>query len=142
MIFGTSIRVKKAAHSTYRSKGPASTKHHRINIWQLTLTQHWHWLVTSIRNTKSSVPDYGCYRNYAQSWMYKPQKWFAQILSFPAFTHCGTVNLNPSRTSLGNLDRIHEQAVGIITKTSLMRGNVMLPNSQNIYHKAATSTYD
>ena len=36
----------------------------------------------------------------------------------PVFTYCGTVNLNLSRTSLGKLDRIHEQAVGIITKTN------------------------
>ena len=39
MFFGTSIRVKRLPHSRYRSKGPASTKHHRINIWELTLTQ-------------------------------------------------------------------------------------------------------
>ena len=36
----------------------------------------------------------------------------------PVFTYCETVNLNRSRKSLGKLDRIHEQAIGIITKTN------------------------
>ena len=36
----------------------------------------------------------------------------------PVFTYCGTVNLYISRTSLGKLDRIHERAVGIISKTN------------------------
>ena len=36
----------------------------------------------------------------------------------PVFTYCGTVNLNLLRTSLAKLDRIHERAVGIITKTN------------------------
>ena len=36
----------------------------------------------------------------------------------PVFTYCGTVNLYLSRTSLGKLDRIHERAVGIISKTN------------------------
>ena len=39
----------------------------------------------------------------------------------PVFTYCGTVNLNLSRTSLGKLDRIHERAVGIITKTNTVK---------------------
>ena len=39
----------------------------------------------------------------------------------PVFTYCGTVNLNLSRTSLGKIDRIHEQAVGIITKTNTVK---------------------
>ena len=34
------------------------------------------------------------------------------------FTYCGTVNLNLLMTSLGKRDRIHERAVGIITKTN------------------------
>ena len=42
MIFGTSSVSKRLPHSTYRSKGPALTKHHRINTRELTLTQHWH----------------------------------------------------------------------------------------------------
>ena len=36
----------------------------------------------------------------------------------PVFTYCEVVNLNLPRTSLGKLDRIHEQAVGIISKTN------------------------
>ena len=39
----------------------------------------------------------------------------------PVFTYCGAVNLNLSRTSLGKLDRIHERAVGIITKTNTVK---------------------
>ena len=39
----------------------------------------------------------------------------------PVFTYCGTVNLNLSRTSRGKLDRIHERAVGIITKTNTVK---------------------
>ena len=39
----------------------------------------------------------------------------------PVFTYCGTINLNLSRASLGKLNRIHEQAVGIITKTNTVR---------------------
>ena len=69
MIFGTSSVSKRLPHSTYRSKGPALTKHHRINTRELTLTQHWHWMVTSIQNTKSPVPDKDCCQNYAQIWM-------------------------------------------------------------------------
>ena len=39
-------------------------------------------------------------------------------IAIPVFTNCGTANLNLSRTSLGKLDRIHERAVGILTKTN------------------------
>ena len=39
----------------------------------------------------------------------------------PVFTYCGTVNLYLSRTSLGKLDRIHERAVGIISKTNTVK---------------------
>ena len=42
-------------------------------------------------------------------------------IAIPVFTNCGTVNLNLSRTSLGKLDRIHERAVGIITKTNTIK---------------------
>ena len=73
---------------------PSSTKHHPINIWKLILAQHWHWMVTSIQNTNIDIP---------------------------VFTYCGTVNLNLSRTSLGKHNRIHEQAVGIITKTNTVK---------------------
>ena len=42
---------------------------YRVNIWELTLTQHWHWMVASVQNTKSSVPDYDSCQNYTQIWM-------------------------------------------------------------------------
>ena len=40
--------------AAYRSKGPASAKHHFINIWELILIQHWHWMVSSTQDTKIS----------------------------------------------------------------------------------------
>ena len=39
----------------------------------------------------------------------------------PVFTYCRTVNLNQLRTSCGKLDRMHERAVGIITKTNAVK---------------------
>ena len=63
----------------------------------------------------------------------------------PVFTYCGTVNLHLSRLSLGKRDQIHEQTVGMITKTNTVKLTPitsLLPGRQNIYHKAATSTYD
>ena len=106
---------KRLPHSTYRSKGPALTKHHRINTRELTLTQHWHWMVTSIQNTKNSRlrllsklhPDLNV----------KASKMIYTNTVIPVFTYCGTVNLDLLRTLLGKLDWIHECAVGIITKT-------------------------
>ena len=84
MIFGTSIHVKKAAPkgpaSTKQLKGPASTKHHLTNIRELTLTQHWHWMVTSIQNTKISVPDCDYCQNYAQIWRWQPQKCSTRVV--------------------------------------------------------------
>ena len=48
----------------------------------------------------------------------KAAKMIYTSIVIPVFTYWGTVNLNLSRTSLGKLDRIHEQAVGITTKTN------------------------
>ena len=45
---------------------------------------------------------------------------YANIV-IPFFTYCGTVNLNLLRESLGKPDRIHERAVGIITKTNTVK---------------------
>ena len=39
----------------------------------------------------------------------------------PVSIYFGTVNLYLSRTSLGKLDRIHERAVGIISKTNTVK---------------------
>ena len=39
----------------------------------------------------------------------------------PVFTYCGTVNLHLSRLSLGKRDQIHEQTVGMITKTNTVK---------------------
>ena len=51
----------------------------------------------------------------------KASKMIYTNIVIPVFTNCGTVNLNLSRTSLGKLDRIHERAVGILTKTNTMK---------------------
>ena len=48
----------------------------------------------------------------------KAAKMIYTNIVIPLFTNCGTVNLNLSRTLLGKLDRIHERATGIITKTN------------------------
>ena len=48
----------------------------------------------------------------------KAAKMIYTSIVIPVFTYCGTVNLNLSRTSFGKLDRIHERAVGITTKTN------------------------
>ena len=45
---------------------------------------------------------------------------YANIV-IPFFTYCETVNLNLLRESLGKPDRIHERAVGIITKTNTVK---------------------
>ena len=46
----------------------------------------------------------------------KATKKIYSSIVIPVFTYFGTVNLNLRRTSLGKLNRIHERAVGIITK--------------------------
>ena len=48
----------------------------------------------------------------------KAAKMIYTDIVIPVFTYCGTVNLNLSRTSLGKLDRIHDRAIGFITKTN------------------------
>ena len=74
-------------------------------------------MVTSIQNTKSSVPDYDCYQNYAHPELNAK----AAKIFIPVFKNCGTVNLNLWKTLLGKLDRIHEGAVGIIIKTNTVK---------------------
>ena len=51
----------------------------------------------------------------------KTAKMIYTNIVIPVFTYCRTVNLNLSRTSLGKHGRIHEQAVGIITKTNIVK---------------------
>ena len=51
----------------------------------------------------------------------KAAKLIYKNIVIPVFTYCGTVNINISRTSLVKLDRIHERAVGIITKTNTVK---------------------
>ena len=51
----------------------------------------------------------------------KATKMIYTNIVIPMFTYSGTVNLNLSQTSLGKLDRIHERAIGIITKTNIVK---------------------
>ena len=95
--------LKRLPHSTYRSKKPASTKHHRINIWELTLTQHWHWMTASNQNTKSSVPDYRLLSKLLPNLNGKASKMIYANIAIPVSAYCGTVNLNLLRKNLENL---------------------------------------
>ena len=90
---------------------------------ELTLTQHWHWIVSSIQDTKSSVPGYDCCQNL-NVWPnlnVKAAKMIYTIIVILVFTYKGTVNLNLSRTLHGKLDQIHKRAVRIITKTNTVK---------------------
>ena len=55
----------------------------------------------------------------------KASKMIYTNINIPAFTYCGTVNLNILRTSLGKLDGTHEQPLGIITKTNTVKLTTM-----------------
>ena len=57
----------------------------------------------------------------------------------PEFTYCRTVNLNLSRTSFGKLDRIHERAVGIITKTNTIKLTTVITYVKHACQIARTS---
>ena len=78
-------------------------------------------MVTSIQNAKSSVRDYDCYSKTTPKSECKSLTMIYTNIDIPVSTYCGTINLNLSRASLGKLDRIHERAVGIITKTNTVK---------------------
>ena len=69
MIFGTSIRVKKAAPPNIQIKGTSinQTSSYKYLETYLDSTLALNGYFNS--NTKSSVLDYDCCRNYAQIWM-------------------------------------------------------------------------
>ena len=146
MIFGISIRVKKAAPLDILIKG--------TNINQ---TSSCKYLGTHLDSTLALNGNFNSKYKKLSSRLrllskqrpnlnVKATKIIYHNIVILVFTYCGTVNLNPSRTSLGNLER----AVGVITKNQYSKVNTnndlsemsCLPDCQNIYHKAATSTYD
>ena len=118
MIFGTPTRVKKAALLNIQIKG--------TNINQ---TSSYKYLGAHLDSTLALNGNFNSKYKKLSSRLrllsklrpnlnVKAAKMIYTNIVIPVFTYCGTVNLNLSRTSLGKLDRIHERAIGIITKTN------------------------
>ena len=117
MIFGTTIRVKKAApldiqiegtsinHTSYKYLGAHLDSTLALNG---NFNSKYNKLTSRLRLLSKLRPNLNV----------KAAKMIYTNIVIPVFTHCGTVNLNLSRTSLAKLDQIHERAVGIITKTN------------------------
>ena len=121
MIFGTSIRVKKAAPLNIQIKGTS-----------INQTSSYKYLETHLDSTLALNGNFNSKYKKVSSRLrllsklrpnlnVKASKMIYTNIVIPVFTNCGTVNLNLSRTSLGKLDRIHERAVGILTKTNTMK---------------------
>ena len=121
MIFGTSIRVKKATPLNIQVKG--------ISINQ---TSSYKYLETHLDSTLAMNGNFNSKYKKLSSRLrllsklrpdlnVKASKMIYTNIVIPVFTYCGTVNLYLSRTSLGKLDRIHERAVGIISKTNTVK---------------------
>ena len=121
MIFGTSIRVKKATPLNIQVKG--------ISINQ---TSSYKYLGTHLDSTLAMNGNFNSKYKKLSSRLrllsklrpdlnVKASKMIYTNIVIPVFTYCGTVNLYLSRTSLGKLDRIHERAVGIISKTNTVK---------------------
>ena len=121
MIFGTSIRVKKATPLNIQVKG--------ISINQ---TSSYKYLGTHLDSTLAMNGNFSSKYKKLSSRLRllsklrpdlngKASKMIYTNIVIPVFTYCGTANLYLSRTSLGKLDRIHERAVGIIFKTNTVK---------------------
>ena len=121
MIFGTSIRVKKVAPLNIQIKGTS-----------INQTSSYKYLRTHLDSTLALNGNFNSKYKKLSSRLrllsklrpnlnVKSTKLIYMNIVIPVFTYCGTVNLNLSRTSLGKIDRIHEQAVGIITKTNTVK---------------------
>ena len=116
MIFGTSIHVNKATAFNMQIKGTSNNEtslHKYLGVhFDSTLALNgnfnskWKKLSCRLRLLSKLRPDL-----YVKA----AKKIYTSIV-IPVFTYFGTVNLNLLRTSLGKLGRIHERAVGIITK--------------------------
>ena len=118
MTFGTPTRVKKAAPLNIQIKG--------TNINQ---TSSYKYLGAHLDSTLALNGNFNSKYKKLSSRLrllsklrpnlnVKAAKMIYMNIVIPVFTYCGTVNLNLSRTSLGKLDRIHERAIDIITKTN------------------------
>ena len=121
MIFGTSIRVKKATPLNIQIKGTS-----------INQTSSYKYLGTHLDSTLALNGNFNSKYKKLSSRLrllsklrpdlnVKASKMIYTSIVIPVFTYCGTVNLNLSRTSLGKLDRIHERAVGIISKTNTVK---------------------
>ena len=121
MIFGTSIRVKKATPLNIQVKG--------ISINQTSL---YKYLGTHLDSTLQLNGNFNSKYKKLSSRLQllsklrpnvnvKASKMIYTNIVTSVFTYCGTVNLNISKTSSGKLDQIHEQTVGIITKTNAVK---------------------
>ena len=150
MTFDTSVRFKNAAPLNIGIKGTS-----------INQTSSYKCLGTHLDSTPALDDDFNSKYKRLSSRLQllsklrpnlnvKAANMICKSIVIPVFTYYGAVNLNLPRTSLGKLDQIHERAVGIITKNQYSEVNTnnelyetsCLPNHQNIYHKAATSTYD
>ena len=116
MIFGTSVHVNKATAFNIQIKGNSNNEtslYKYLGVhFDSTLALNgnfnskWKKLSYRLRLLSKLGPD-----------LYvKAAKKVYTSIAIPEFTYFGTVNLNLLRTSLGKLGRIHERAVGIITK--------------------------
>ena len=121
MIFGTSIRVKKADPLNIQIKGTS-----------INQTSSYKYLRTHLDSTLALNGNFNSKYKKLSSRLrllsklrpnlnVKAAKMIYTNTVIPVFTYCGTVNLNLSGTSLEKLDRIHERAVGIITKTNTVK---------------------
>ena len=116
MIFGTSVHVKKAVPLNIQIKGTSINQKSLYKYLEthldLTLALNGNFnseykkLSSRLRLLLKLCPNLNV---RASNMIYTS-------IVIPVFTYCGTVNLNLSRTSLGKRDRIHERAVGVITK--------------------------
>ena len=121
MIFGTSIRVKKAVPLNIRIEGTSINQISSHKYWGTHLdstlalngnfNSKYKKLSSRLRLVSKLRPDLNV----------KASKMIYTNIVIPVFTYCGTVNLNQWGTSMGKRDRIHKRAVGIITETNTVK---------------------
>ena len=119
MIFGTSIRVKKAPPLNIQIKGIGinQTSSHKYLRTYLDPTL----ALNGNFNSKYKKLSLRLLSKLRRNVDVKASKINCTNIVIPLFTYCETVNLTLSRTSLGKLNRIHERAVGNITKTNTVK---------------------
>ena len=121
MIFGTSVRVKKADPLNTQIKGTS-----------INQTSSYKYLGTHLDSTLAMNGNFSSKYKKLSSRLrllsklrpdlnVKASKMIYTNIVIPVFTYCGTVNLNLSKISLGKLDRIHERAMCIIPKTNTVK---------------------